>query len=112
MPEKGISKYWTPENEAKFNKVLEDCDNFALFITVKGIRDLLKYDGRTKAGKKARSQRRLRLAIASDEELEELAQVQHRILKDQSVEEILTMLKQVRERIHKQGIKRSELEVR
>ena len=77
--------------------------------------DALKYDGRTRAAKRARAQMRLRLATASDEELEELAKLEVAIIPEdilKGVRERLRNLKELRARIRKEGINRSELQRR
>ena len=99
--------------DAFFNHLLERCANFAERHITMSLRDLLKYDSRTRAGKRARAQMRLRLALATDEELEEIARLEVAIIPEvitQGVKERLGHLKEVQARIRKEGIKRSELE--
>ena len=121
--EKGVSKYWTPEQEEGFKKMLASSQTFAERDLVMSIRDLLKYDLRTKEGKRAVAQTRLRTAIASDQDLEDLAALQvglenkERIDKGMTIEELLPLqearvekLKKLRAKILHRGIKRSELE--
>jgi len=73
--EKGVTKHWTPEQEAYFNDMLNDMRTFAARDFVMRVRDILKYDGRTKEAKRARAQAKLRLATASDEELINMAKL-------------------------------------
>lgn len=110
MTEKGIAKTWTPELEKHFSKVLDMKLPFVQREFITSIRDLLKYDGRSKAARKARARRRLRLAFSSDEELLELATQELLFFKDSTPpEEKLKELKEVRDTIKQRGIKKSEL---
>ena len=68
-----VHRCWTPEREAHFNMVLAQPMTFALRHLIMSVRDLLKYDGRTREAKRAIAQGRLRLSVASDEDLKELA---------------------------------------
>lgn len=77
--EKGISKYWTPEQEEAWARRLEGSHTFAARHLLLTIRDLFKYDGRTKQAKRAIAQGKLRLATATDEELREIAELQERM---------------------------------
>lgn len=111
--QKGISKYWTPDREAQVQRLIDGSHNFAEQSLLMALRDILKYDQRTKAGKRAEAQARLRLATATDEDLEEMAKLMGTLqgAKDAgAVEEELEKLKKGRARVRKKGIKRSELE--
>jgi len=113
--EKGVSKYWTPEAEEHYKRLLAGCHTFAERDLLMSIRDLLKYDGRTKAAKRATAQARLRLATATDEDLAEMANLQAKRKKGDypdSVERNLKRLKYVRAELKEKGIKRSELACR
>ena len=77
--EKGISKYWTPEQEEAWVRRLEGYHTFATRHLLLAIRDLFKYDGRTKQAKRAIVQDKLRLATATDEELRELAELEEKM---------------------------------
>ena len=55
MAEKGLSKYWTPHQEAIFRKLLDSCHTFATRQLLMGIINLVKHDGRTKAEERARA---------------------------------------------------------
>jgi len=122
--EKGVSKYWTPKQEKVFTQMVASSQTFAERDLVMSIRDLLKYDLRTKEGKKAIARGRLRLAVANDEDLEELAALQvglenkERIEKGMTREELLPLqearvevLKNLRAKIRHRGIKKGELEI-
>jgi len=122
---KGISKHWTPNQEENYSKVLASCQTFARRDLILSIRDLLKYDFRTKKGEKAIARARLRLAVASDEDLKEMAALQvglentERIEKGMAREELrplqearLEDLKKLRALVRLRGIKRSDLECR
>lgn len=121
--EKRLSKYWTPQAERYYERLLASCKSFAQRDLVMGIRDLLKYDLRTKAGKRAVAQGRLRIAIATDEDLEEMASLAVVAENDKGIEKGMTIeqlvplqerkveeLKRLRAKIKSRGIKRSELE--
>ena len=76
-----------------------------------GIINLVKYDGRTKAGERARTKVWLGLATATDDEVQELATLEHGLLEDgESIVERIEHLKTVRAKIKQEGIKKSELE--
>lgn len=111
--EKGISKHWTPADEKHYNRLLGGCQTFAERHILMLARDVLKYDLRTQAGKRAVAQGKLRLATATDEELQDLATLEAQIYsrdKPISATERLESLKQSRVRIRKKGIKKGELE--
>ncbi|MBA7685928.1 hypothetical protein ES703_94359 [subsurface metagenome] len=111
--EKGLSKYWTPEQEEHHRKLLATARTFAERDLIMSIRDLLKYDLRTKEGKKAIAQRRLRIATASDKELEQMAKLEAQIRGNGSplfMKFSLAGFKIIRAEIREKGIKRGELE--
>ena len=74
--EKGVSKHWTPGKELEFEERIKRCRTFAERHLTMLLRDVLKYDGRSKEGKRAMTQARLRMAIATDEDLKELAELE------------------------------------
>lgn len=74
--EKGVHKTWTPGKELEFEERIKRCRTFAERHLTMLLRDVLKYDARSKEGKRAMTQARLRLAIASDEDLKELAELE------------------------------------
>ncbi len=111
--EKGISKHWAPEQEEHYERLLAGCRTFAERHLLMTVMDLLKYDGRTKEGKKAIAQGRLRMATATDEDLEELARLEQEMPerdKRSSVSERVEELKKERAEIRAKGVKRGELE--
>lgn len=110
--EKGLSKYWTPKAEEFYNKLLATCQTFAQRHLIMTIRDLLKYDGRTKEGKRAIAQGRLRIATVTDADIEELAKLETRMKGGggpDSVPDKIEDYKRLRARVRERGIKRSEL---
>ncbi|MBA7700879.1 hypothetical protein ES703_109604 [subsurface metagenome] len=118
--EKGICKTWTPGQELKFEERIKHCRTFAERHLTMLLRDVLKYDGRSKESKRAMAQARLRLATATDEDLKELAELQMRqaverpgeipgLHRASLVAENVGHLKNDRARIREKGIKRSEL---
>lgn len=113
--EKGISKYWTPEAENHYRKLLASSQTFAQRHLIMTIRDLLKYDGRTKEGKRTVAQGRLRIATATDADIEELAKLEAQ-MKDgggsDSVPDKIEDYKKLRAQIRERGVKGGELECR
>ncbi|GAI53005.1 unnamed protein product [marine sediment metagenome] len=75
--EKGVTKYWTPKQEELWARRLKNCRTFAQQHLTMSLRDLLKFDERTKEGKRAVAQGRLRLTVATDRDLEELVVLPH-----------------------------------
>jgi len=73
--ENGISKHWTPEKEAWGQRLIDSSPTFVSRHLMTTIRDMLKYDGRAREGKRAQAQARLRFATATDKDLEELARI-------------------------------------
>ena len=121
--ENGISKYWTPEADEHYKRLLAGCQTFAGRHLTMLFRDILKYDARSKEGLRAMAQSRLRLGTATDEDLRGLALLQTVLEEDTpgeipglhkaSVEaERLAQLRAERDKIRQQGIKRSEIECR
>jgi len=104
--EKGLSKDWTPEEEALYQSWLASCHTFAERDLMMTLRDHLKYEGKREA-----AQHRLRLATATDEELEEIAELEEQIGGGgfAFVAYRLKELKIQRAEIREKGIKRSEL---
>lgn len=109
---KGLSKHWTPKLEEYYRKLLPGCRTFAERHVIMSIRDLLKYDGRTKEGRKAIAQGRLRLATATDKDLQEIAELEQKMPRQVqaiSVSEKVEELKELRARIKATGIKKENL---
>lgn len=110
---KGLSKYWTPKAEEHYERLLATCQTFAQRHLIMTFRDLLKYDGRTKEGKRAIAQGRLRIATVTDADIEELAKLEAQMEDGggpDSVPDKIEDYKKLRARIRERGIKRSELE--
>ena len=105
-PSKGVSKYWTTAAEEKYKRLLAASDTFAERHLIMTIRDLLKYDGRTRQAKKAIAQGRLRLATATDEELGEMVRLESLMLGNDkgSAEDRLQNYKTLRAKINEKGI--------
>ncbi|MBA7698972.1 hypothetical protein ES703_107656 [subsurface metagenome] len=119
--EKGVLKTWTPGQELEFEERIKRCRTFAERCLLMTTRDLLKYDGRSKAGKRGIAQGLLRLAVATDKDLEELAKLEASVQVEDPgqipglsrfafEQERLEVLKKVRAEIREKGIKGSELE--
>ena len=119
--ENGVCKTWTPGQELKFEEQIKHCRTFAERHLIMTIRDVVKYDGRSKESKRAMAKAKLRLAVATDEDLKELAElgvlmmVKERpgeipgLHRASLVAENLRHLKNDRAKIREKGIKRSEL---
>ncbi len=109
---KGIDSTWTPETEEWWQSRIDTCPTFASRHLITGLRDALKYDGRSQEGKRAEAQARLRIATFTDKELRDLAELKVVLLKAKAVtvEAELEVLLQTRARIRREGILRSELE--
>jgi len=113
--EKGVSKYWTPEAEERYKRLLAGCRDYAVRELTTNLRDLFKYDGRTRAAKRARAQANLRMATATDEELKQLAKLEVELMGENYIGTVLERFEELKKRradIRKRGIKRSELECR
>lgn len=118
--EEGVSKYWTPGQEMEFEHRLKGCRTFAERHLVMLTRDLLKYDGRSKAAKRAFAQARLRLATASDKDLKEMAELEAGLQKDKPGEipgfaranfaaQRMNELEKTRTKIKRSGIGKEQL---
>lgn len=107
LPSKGVSKYWTAEAEEYYKRLVASCRTFAERDLTMTIRDLLKYDLRTREAKKAVEQGRLRLAVATDEDIEELVRLQCQMRGGEviSPEKKLEELKELRAKIRERGIR-------
>lgn len=120
--EKGVHRYWTPKQELIWGMRIRAARSFAETHIAMLMRDVIKYDGRSKEGRRAMAQARLRIALASDAELKELAELEASMTEETPgwipgldrafrVTERLGELKQERAKIKEEGIKSSELEV-
>jgi len=111
--EKGLSKHWTEEQEEYWTRRLSECHTFAEQYVATVIRNLLKYDWRSKQAKKAQAQAVLQLIIATDADLEELAELEAKIYQETGPEQVakhLEELKKERDEFRERGVKRSDLE--
>lgn len=111
--EKGLCKTWTLDQEELWARRLRGCRTFAERHLTMSIRDLLKYDARTREGKRAIAQSRLRLATATNEELQEIARLEVEVKDGGGIDAMprkLQHLKQIQAHIKEMGIKRSKLE--
>ena len=109
--EKGTRKDWTPESEEIFIYFLNRCTTSAERQLITVIRDLAKYDQRTRAGKRARAKSQLYLFNCSDNDLIELAKLESLLL-GCPVEDKLAQLRLAQSYIKEKGIKRSAPERR
>ncbi|GAI61678.1 unnamed protein product [marine sediment metagenome] len=99
MADKGLSEFWTPTLEAKFNLYLNGPNmrgpnSFPARHVILSLRDALKYDSQTREGQRAQDAARLRIATATDDELREIAEIEHFIKDDGSIEQNLLELKE------------------
>ena len=118
--EKGISKHWTSGKEIEFEELIKGCRSFAQRHLTMLLRDVLKYDGRSKEGKRAMVQARLRFATATDKDIEELAELEARMQSERPGEipglsrslfekERLSQLKKEHTQIKEKGINKEEI---
>ncbi len=124
MMENGVSKHWTPGKEIEFEERIKHCRTFAERHLTMLLRDVLKYDGRSKEGLRAMTQARLRMAIATDEDLKELAELEVSNMERERPGEIpglhraslvatkLGHLKNTRAKIKEEGIMKEALRCR
>ena len=109
---KGISQYWSEAAEGIYERYLAGCENFAQRHLVMSIRDLVKYDQRTKEGKRVTAQARLRLATASDEDLEQLARLRVQIFQNgdpQFVSAAIERYRHLRELARDKGVRKEDI---
>lgn len=105
--EKGTIKGWTPELEAYFKRLIDMANGFAERFMITNVRNILKYDNRTIEYKRARSKAHLALFAASDEELKELAELQHLKMDSCSqvtVDDLINHWKEIQKKIRTEGI--------
>ena len=129
--EKGVTPNWTPGLEIEYEERIKKCRSFAERHLTMLLRDVLKYDGRTKESKRAMAQARLRFSTASDKDLEELAELEARMQMETPTEPVsvqylkgeipglhkailvagrLRELKKERDQIRGKGVSKEELE--
>lgn len=109
---KGIHKSWTPSSEDRAQQLIDGCRSFAEKHLIMTLRDFIKYDQRTKEGKRSQALARLRLATATDEDLEEMAKLRVKLLGEDNagtVAEALEELKKARALVREKGFKKGEL---
>lgn len=108
-PEKGISRYWTEGQERELHQLLANCKSFAETHMVRAILTMFKYDLRTREGKAAIAKNKLQLAIATDADLRELADLIEEY--GQGVEGLPTYddLVKTRADLREQGITKEDL---
>jgi len=113
MPRReGITQYWSEGQERFYERLLAGSSTPAMQHLVMTIRDLLKYDQRSKQAKRAVTQGRLRLATATDDELADLARLEARIGGNSDPRLLnlkLEQLKQLRQSVREQGIRKEEI---
>ena len=106
--EPSASSYWTPEIDERVDRFLEECQSFAVRHLVMVIRAALKYDRRSKEGRRALAQARLRVATATDDELEQLAYLLQEWLAatdSPSLSDRLSDLRRIRSQVREKGLK-------
>lgn len=107
--EKGISKHWTSKEDAQFKRMLDAPLSFAMRFMLTSIRDLLKYDHRTRESKRASAKLHLTLAMASDDDLAELEALQKEKLGEEGYRKLAEETQdfwEIRERVRATGIPR------
>jgi len=121
MENKGVNQYWTPAQETAWEMRIRASRDFAEKHLAIIMRDVLKYDGRSKEARRAKTQSRLRLVTASDAELLGLADLEVSVEEtepgwipglDKSIrvkERLAELIKQ-RNRIKEDGIKSGDLQ--
>jgi len=110
--EKGVTKHWTPKQEELWGRFLAGCHTFAQRALVMTFRDLIKYDGRTREGKRAWDKARLRLAVATDEDIAEMVALESRLggnYDDETAMERIKELQELRAKVLQQGIPKEKL---
>lgn len=122
--EEGVAKYWTPGQEIRFDLALKSCRSFAQLHHIMFLRDALKYDGRSKGAKRTLNQAKLRLAIATDADLWEIAKLHVSYSEDKPGKEIpeqkranlvlehLSFLTELRGNIRKVGINKEAVRLK
>ncbi len=112
--ENGIATIWTPELEASFQERIDTAPNFAAKHFAMTLRDLLKFDHRSKAFRRALAQAQLRMATLTDKECEQLAVLRSFLpgkTRDMLIDEATRKVKELRDRVIIAGINKEELEV-
>jgi len=121
MENSGVNQYWTQHQEMEWEMRIGACKSFAEKHMNILMRDVLKYDGRSKESRRAKAQARLRIALANDADLLELAEFEVSVEKNAPgwipgldkacrVTERLKELKEQRARIKEDGITSDDLQ--
>jgi len=121
MENAGVNQYWTQHHEIEWEMRIVACRSFAEKHVTILMRDVLKYDGRSKESQRAKAQSRLRIALASDADLVELAEFEVSMEerapgwipgldKSLRVQERVGELKEQRAMIKRDGIKSDDLQ--
>lgn len=122
MEKGGVNEYWTPKQELIWGMRILAARNFAETHMAMLLRDIMKYDWRSKESRRPKAQARLRIALASDANLKELAELEVSIEEKNPgwipgldralrVTERFGELKEERAKIKEEGIKSIDLEV-
>ena len=122
MEKGGVNRYWTPEQELIWEARIRAARSFAQTHIAMLLRDVMKYDWRSKESRRPKAQARLRIALASDADLKELAELEVSIEETNPgwipgldralrVTERFGELKEQRAKIKEEGIKSIYLEV-
>ena len=101
---KGVNKTWTPNKEMESNIILSSCKDFAERHLITSMVTVLKYDGRTRQSKIAWAKIRLNIAMATEEELMQLAEL-YAMLFSQPVEVELKKLHRIQAEVKEKGLK-------
>lgn len=110
---KGIVLTWGPGLDAEFQKLIDSANGFAERYMITSLRNILKYDGRTREAHKARARLHLMLAMATDQDLAELEALALERLGEegyQKMREVAPSWRAAQEKIRTNGIPRDLLE--
>jgi len=92
VSKEGVTKSWNDQLEILFDDALVKVQGFGERDLILSLRDKLKYDGRTRKGKLASKRIQIRLAMASDDDLADLAKCEAGLGADMTEEEIFERL--------------------
>ena len=93
--------------------LLRSCRTFAERMFVNMICITLKYDDRSREAKRAKARWRLALAMATEEELRQMANFEHELFKEDGItrETRLNKFRSLRDKIIREGINKKDLEL-
>lgn len=74
--EKGVNGNWTEADEARWNELMGSIKSFPMKHILLLFQAVVKYDLRTVPGRRAINRARLRLATATDDDLQDMAEVE------------------------------------